>query len=529
MIKVSAIPENLFRYSDACTQGAEQMQTWVRNVLTPALQAYENGGGPCTAQALDVDVAKQVAAAYYTDRKARTVGMAFLRAGGVLVRGRNHPIFSNNKDIDKAFKRLQTEAAHQGQINAGAALARGLPTVMDADERQRIERELAKHADDPYFTAGFFNSLNLRQLEQFLAQSPNIKPFVSAYASGVLSDTTTANFVETLSRLQGRDNSPEHNHITAEQQIALLNALARNPAASANFANSLTAAQIRHLIHGEASLNPPLRTTLLGVLTTAMENIGGQPGAHALMGKVSQALFAPDAPGLTKTDLDQLLPSLTLFFSAGVNQSVTPPEKLGANDLRKWSGDLGTLIGKELRPFMAAIEQVDLNAKNSVIKLLIDRVFVKVLFKVVGPATPQGLVATLAYRAAMMAVQKLVLKHNPLDLILNKLLPDGKYKNTSVINDKIAAGGLVLSVSALISQGLVHHVDGGKVRFTGNPEIDSQTIATVLENPLQYYASKPNSKERILPTIKDLMNEFTLSETGEAGTPPKAPETQPGS
>lgn len=528
MTKVSAIPENLFRYSDACTQGAEQMQSWVRNVLTPALQAYENGGGRCTAAALDVDVAKQVAVAYYTDRDVRAVGQAFLRAGGVLVRGRNQPIFSNNKAIDKAFKQLQTEAAHQGQIDAGAALARGLPTVMDADERQRIERELAKHADDPYFCAGFFNSLNVRQLEQFLAQSTNIKPFVSAYASGVLTDGTTANFVETLSRLQGRDNSPEHNHITAEQQIALLNALARNPTASVNFANSLTAGQIRHLIHGEASLNPPLRSTLLGVLTTAMENIGGQPGAHALMGKVSQALFAPDAPALTKTDLDQLLPSLTLLYSAGVNQSVTPTTKFGANDLRDWSGTLGTLIGQELRPFMAAIERVDLNAKNSVIKLLIDRVFVKVLFKVVGPASPQGLVATVAYKAAMMAMQKLVLKHNPLDMALNKLLPDGKYENTSAINDKIAAGGLTLSISMLISQGLVYRQGGGKVRLTGDPEVDSQTITKVLEDSKNYYASAPNSKENTLPTIHDLLNEYILNETHEAGTSPSRPESRPG-
>jgi hypothetical protein len=527
MTKVSAIPENLFRYSDTCTKGAEQLQTWVRNVLAPALTAYQNGGGFC--QPIDGDVAKQVAAAYYTDRDVRTTGQAFLRAGGVLKQGPRLPIFSSNKAIDKAYKQLQTEAAHQGQINAGAALARGLPTVMNADERQRVERELAKHANDPYFCAGFFNSLNVRQLEQFLAQSTNIKPFVSAYASGVLSDATTANFVETLSRLQGRDNSPEHNHITAEQQIALLNALARNPTASVNFANSLSAGQVRRLLHGEASLNPPLRSTLLGVLTTAMENIGGKPQAHALMGKVSQALFAPDAPGLTKTDLNQLLPSLTLFYSAGVRQSITPPNDLTSEGLRKWSHDLGEYIGKELRPFMAAIERVDLNAKNSLIKLVIDRVFVKVLFKVVGPASPQGLVATVAYKAAMIAAQRLVLRHNPLDLILNKLLPDGKFENTSLINDRIMTGGISLSISMLISRGLVYHKGSGdKVQFTGDPQTDAQTLMKVLERPYQYYASEPNSKENTLPVIHDLMDGFTLSETGAAGTAPKSPESQPG-
>ncbi|MFI0768100.1 hypothetical protein ACH4TQ_24945 [Streptomyces sp. NPDC021218] len=515
MTRVSAIPEHLSRYSDTCTQGAEQLQTWVRRVLTPALLAYENGGGPCFSGAIDANVARQVAAAYYTDRDVKTVGLAFLRAGGFLVRGRNQPIFSNNKAIDKAFKQLQKEAAHQGQINAGAALAR---SPMNTKERQR---ELAKHADDPYFCAGFFNALEARKLEEFLGQSTDTQPFVSAYASGLLSEATTAHVVEALSRLAGRDNSPEHYHMTAERQIALLSALASDPTASVNFANSLSAGQIRHLVHGEASLNPPLRSTLLGVLTTAMENIGGQPQAHALMGKVSQALFAPDAAALHKTDLNQLLPGLTLFYSAGVRHSITPPEKLGANDLRQWAIGLGGLAGQELRPFMAAIEKVDLNAKNSLIKLVVDKVFIQVLFKVVGPASPEGVVATIAYKAAMMAAKRLVSKHNPLDHVLNKLLPTGRYENTSLINDRIAVGGLTLSVSTLISRGLVHHQDGGKVEFTGDPEIDSQTLTTVLENPMQYYASKPNSKEKILPTIEDLMDKFTLRETSGAKTPPK--------
>ncbi|MGW4074733.1 hypothetical protein ACWELB_14675 [Streptomyces asiaticus] len=515
MTRVSAIPENLTRYSDTCTQGAEQLQTWVRNVLRPALLAYANGGGPCFPEAIDANVARQVAAAYYTDRDVRTVGLAFLRAGGFLVRGRNQPIFSSNKAIDKAFKQLQQEAAHQGQINAGAALAH---SRMNNKERQR---ELARHANDPYFCAGFLNALEPRRLEEFLAQSTDTQPFVSAYASGLLSEATTANVVEALSWLVGRDNSPEHYHITPERQIALLNALAGNPTASVNFANSLSAGQIMHLIHGEASLNPPLRSTLLGVLTTAMENIGGQPQAHALMGKVSQALFAPDAPTLHKTDLNQLLPGLTLLYSAGVRHSITPPEKLGANELREWAAGLGTLAGQELKPFMAAIEKLDLNAKNSLIKLVVDKVFIQVLFKVVGPASPEGLVATIAYKAAMMAAKRMVSNANPLDLVLNKLLPDGKYENTSLINDRIAVGGISLTISTLISQGLVHHQGGGKVGFTGNPEVDSQTLENVLKHPREYYASKPNSKENTLPTIKDLMNEFTVQESSTSHTPPK--------
>ncbi|MER6140050.1 hypothetical protein ABT174_08320 [Streptomyces sparsogenes] len=109
MADVSAVPENLYRYSDVCTQGAEQLQTWVRTVLAPTLMAYQNGGGFC--EPIDGRIATQVAAAYYTDRDVRSVGLAFQQADGPGGGGRKPgtPISAPEAAVSSALERLQRE------------------------------------------------------------------------------------------------------------------------------------------------------------------------------------------------------------------------------------------------------------------------------------------------------------------------------------------------------------------------------------------------------------------------------------
>ncbi|MFK4267191.1 hypothetical protein [Streptomyces milbemycinicus] len=278
MTKVSAVPEHLFRYSDACTKGAEQLQTWVRNVLAPALTAYQNGGGFC--QPIDGDIAKQVAAAYYTDRDVRTVGQAFLQAGGVLVRGRNQPIFSNNGAIDKAFKQLAKAAAHQGQINAGAALAKRLMNAKPI-EVTVIIRELAKHGSDPYFSAGFYNNLDERHIETAMAQG-GIQALVSAYSSGVLDkkvyEAVNTRLARPIPAVRFAVNLDDH-YMTAAQKMAFLDGIAANPVAAHNFANSLSQSQLRALFEGPMSKEPLWRGKLTGVLSAGIPTWpgGAQP------------------------------------------------------------------------------------------------------------------------------------------------------------------------------------------------------------------------------------------------------------
>ncbi|MGY0056696.1 hypothetical protein ACWY4P_09055 [Streptomyces sp. LZ34] len=285
MTTVSAIPENLYRYSDVCTNGAEQLQTWVRTVLGPTLMAYQNGGGFC--EPIDGRVATQVAAAYYTDRDVRTVGQAFLQAGGVLVRGRNQPIRANEKAVNAAFTKLQTEAArqqaeaaHQVQINAGAALAKRL---MNAEpvEVTGIIRELAKHGNDPYFSAGFYNNLDERRIETAMAQG-GIPALVSAYSSGMLDKKVYAGVNARLARpvpeVRFAVNLEDH-YMTAAQKMEFLNAIGANPAAARNFAQSLSQAQLRSLFEGPMAKEPLWRSKVAGVLSSGIPTWpgGAQP------------------------------------------------------------------------------------------------------------------------------------------------------------------------------------------------------------------------------------------------------------
>lgn len=113
MADVSAIPENLYRYSAACTQGAEEVQRWVRGVLAPALLDYQNGGGFC--EPLDGDVVRQVAGAYFTDLEVRSVGMAFQQAGGgpAGVPTKAH-VETTDADVESALRQLR----QQGRVPA---------------------------------------------------------------------------------------------------------------------------------------------------------------------------------------------------------------------------------------------------------------------------------------------------------------------------------------------------------------------------------------------------------------------------
>ncbi|WP_346176296.1 hypothetical protein [Streptomyces cuspidosporus] len=280
MTTVSAIPEYLARYSDVCTQGAEQLQTWVRNVLTPSLMAYENGGGPCVAEAIDANVARQVAAAYDTDRDVRTVGQAFLRAGGVLVRRPNQPIRAHEKTVDATFEKLRTEALHQARINAGAALAKRL---MDAQpvKVSGIVRELAEHGNDPYFSAGFYNNLDERHIETAMALG-GIPALVSAYSSGVLDkkvcDSVNTRLARPVPTVRFAVNLEDH-YLTAAQKTQFLDSVAANPVAARNFASSLSQGQLRDLFEGPMSKDPLWRGKLVGVLSSGIPTWpgGAQP------------------------------------------------------------------------------------------------------------------------------------------------------------------------------------------------------------------------------------------------------------
>ncbi|MEU6578130.1 hypothetical protein [Streptomyces sp. NPDC046805] len=113
MSTVSAIPEHLIRYAAACTVGADQFQAWVRTALTPAMREYETSAGAVVCSALDTDVARQIAAAFYTDRNVRMAGLAFMSTqhGNVAVRDPKSPLSASDQAVNASYKILEQRAA----------------------------------------------------------------------------------------------------------------------------------------------------------------------------------------------------------------------------------------------------------------------------------------------------------------------------------------------------------------------------------------------------------------------------------
>ncbi|WP_052770178.1 hypothetical protein [Streptomyces sp. CNQ-509] len=261
---VSAIPDNLYLYAGTCTKGAEQLQTWVRTVLAPALRAYQNGGGTCFV--IDGQVAQQVAAAYYTDRDVKVVGLAFSQAGGYSVSGPGFPIRVDDKTVSAAFQKLQLNTVQQTQIDAGAALAKKMMGTK-VTELSGLLEELRRHGKDPYFNAGFFNGLDGQQLEKAVTE---ISALVSAYSSGLLEGRVHQRVINQLARPVVEFRIPVSLNIyytSAAQKMQFLDALAATPTAARHFVQSSNNHLLLRLFDSSVNNEPWWRGKLAGVFS----------------------------------------------------------------------------------------------------------------------------------------------------------------------------------------------------------------------------------------------------------------------
>ncbi|MGW7657556.1 hypothetical protein ACWGMA_11595 [Streptomyces asiaticus] len=522
MANVSAIPENLYRYSDVCTNGAEQLQTWVRSVLAPTLTAYQNGGGCISA--IDVDVARQVAAAYYTDRDVRTVGLAFLRAGGVLVRGRNQPIFSNNKAIASAFEKLQAEAAsqqaeaaHQAQIKAGAALANRLMHAKPV-EVTGIVRELAKHGNDPYFSAGFYNNLDERHIETAMAQG-GIPALVSAYASGVLDKKVYEAVNHRLTRpIQDVRFavSLEDHYMTAAQKLQFLNGIGANPVAARNFADSLNPGQLRKLFYGPPSEIPGLRGSLINSLTVAMGQQPGQTQAQALLHKISVGFFGDGAPKMTRSEWEPLTDPLKQLYVIGVQYSIESPPPPGSypDAMDGWGDRAGQQVGADIAPFLHAAD--DAAPNHELLKSMIQGGYANVWFMFTAAIEPPAGVAEVAYTAAVGALQSVYSAHDPIKGLLDWGIPDGDAPDATQLNQQISLAGFTVALGKMIEGKQIYDNRTGKLVEFGKDRVANQEILRkILKDQHSYTAGEDHGKDHA-PTIFDLAKNYGSSEKDPA-------------
>jgi hypothetical protein len=360
MSDASAIPDYLFEYSDACTRGAQEVQNWVRSVLTPALHDFENGGGTCMS--IDSEVATQVATTYYTDRDVRTVGLAFQRAGSAGI-GPMVPYHASDQAVGAEFDALTKAAEHQAEMAAGKALADKMTEHGDPKNIQWIVSQLGRHASDGFFAAGFYNALSAEQIVELLGRGGDDQALVNALASGAVDKQTVHNIATALSWTQtpaGITVEP-HWHIPESTQLAVLQALASNRTAAGNFVNLLDAGDLHRLIsQAHNSQDGKAFGQVFNLLSQAALTHGNDAaGMRAFMGRVSAAMKDVDlsyVPGSTA--------ALLQFLSVGIAGSVEDPGPgRSPAQLLAWAKRQGVIMDEILAPYLTRIAQSNADRK----------------------------------------------------------------------------------------------------------------------------------------------------------------------
>ncbi|MFI1095923.1 hypothetical protein [Streptomyces sp. NPDC020917] len=501
---VSAIPENLTKYSAACTWAAQDLQNWVSSVLRPALVAYQNAGHPCVE--LDADVAAMLAKAYYTDRDVHTVALAFQQTQHAKL-GDRGVISAEESNVMAAYGRVQQQG--QASMQAGAKLAAQLMALKPpSDDNRRgsspedakpILQELAKHTGDPYFCAGFYNALDAPHLDTALAVG-GIPALVSAYSSGAVSARTTRLVAMRLAAPAGLGGPGASgfpwSHISSEQKGQLLNALAANPSASYFLAKSLTSQEIREIFYGDRQYSAKVMT----ILAVGMKGEHAPQAARDLMHKVSLGLFGEGAPTLTNSEWKRIAGAVNNFYAYGVLHGVAPPTDFSKRGLEEWQRITGANTGQDVALFLKALNAA--KPDNELIKSMVQGGYVNVAFMVVEP---EGVVAT----AALGALQSAYSAVDPGMEVLDKVFPDGDHPNAYEVNRKLAAGAFAQSLGLLGNQGQIHDHWHHMVRFTGNPAHDQKYITRMLNNPDDYTVGKGKV------TVHELLDAFGTSEKDE--------------
>ncbi len=511
---VSAIPENLIKYSATCTGAAQEVQNWVRSVLTPALLAYQNTGHPCVE--LDAEVATAISRAYYTDRDVHQVALAFQHSQHAHL-GPGGLVTTADSAVNSAYAALLQ--VNQQKMRQGAALAARLMALQDMGDRHHPDAarplvdELKQHQNDPYFCAGFFNALTGQpQLTTVLALG-GIPALVSAYRSGAVSKRTTAMVAARMmipAGVGGPDGptSPFYK-MSSAQKGQLLDAFAADPSASYQLAKALTPAEVREMFYGDRQFAPKV----MKVLLVAMSGEHAPQSARDLMHKVSIGLFGDGAPKLTNSEWKPVIGPVRAFYMLGMTNSVSAPTDFSHQGLENWETVTGAQQGQDLALFLHAVNSAD--PDHALLKSMLQGGYVNVGFEIAfGVLQPESVAAKWAVSASLGALQSLYSSKEPGMGLLDRWLPAGEAPDAHRLNQQLAAGGLLQTLDLLGSGGHVYDNAGHQVHFTGDRAHDSRALTAMLKEPDRYTVGTGKDGKRV--TVDELSRFYGDSEKDES-------------
>lgn len=349
MSNAQAIPDNLYYYSDQMTKANSALQTWIRITLTPAVNLYRETAIdlgdtipdltlPSTGS-IDGDSLGALGTVSATDGQVHVVGQAFQQAGDSGLGSVQLPAWErhhlppdsdpNQYGIVTAPDSTISTDLQQADKKQATQLAQYV-AVHGFDDS--VWQQLAAHEHDPVFCAAFLNAL--------AGQDPNgpgglsgllywgdpehggnheqlvIATIVTAYSGGQLSKTAMQDLTSLLLSPYGTGGNYYFN-------CDLLQALSHNPQAAANFANSLSQAQMTAFVTSSYidGLNPQqsdaIAVDFMNLCTAALNGMTDPTAIRAFMDRVFKAFngYTPGQMGLegdgTHGDMNAVVSALS--------------------------------------------------------------------------------------------------------------------------------------------------------------------------------------------------------------------------
>jgi hypothetical protein len=326
-VKIGAIPENLYRYTDACAPAGMSLTGWVNSNLQGLISVYNQlcgeSGLPAGLDCIVGQVAAQASAAHATDTRVAEVGRAIEEAGtgtGPVDGPRPTLVYTVASEalVTAEMRKLQD----QGEYEAGARLAK---LMAETGSYTGAAQFLAQHAGNPFYTAGLLNNLNAEQLATILPDLDYTAPLPSdvaralytAMADGTLSPQAMHELVLVLT-------SPDP-YSFRPTLVPLLEMIAGNRDVSARLVTSMNGnpALVKDLVtYGALCGN---ENAVLRILANAIYAAPSQKAAITLIKSL-----IPDLSVLSSGTISQSNQGLLTFMNAAVSRLI--PEK----PIRTW-------------------------------------------------------------------------------------------------------------------------------------------------------------------------------------------------
>ena len=479
--KVSAIPDELYTYSNTIAPQAVNLQSWIRTVLTPALQDYQRTAvdfgrgipGVTSGPFLDAAVTGKLGETWHLDAWVRTVGFLFHEAGSARHEGDNQVV----KLTDAQLAALATKY--------GADLAK----KFDPNNPDKFFDSISPNLDDPQVMAGLVAALNGDQIQALGMRQRGIEAMVAALAGGSLDPVTLKRVVETLAAGHGTAQSPQIQQWTA----AMLAAIAANPSAARVFGTELVNDKLAlRLFTYQAQ--PGNQTTeqvdavdkktwqsFFTILDETQQPLSGDDLKTFLitlgnnlptMSLDQYRMFRPQFEKLIQDSVSHLLPNLRDYLHPGYRTGQDNPQ-----ELTDWEVDALDAL-KSLDPLENWAQRVygAHAANDTTMRAFIENAGIAAVMTALPDALTGGLAAPFA-GALSGEVQTLV------DKALNIHEPGGDLKVN--LQGVVNSAGVLATITQLFGNGTGRYHDGGSRSPVSLKEVlGSQYLPPLLEAAL---------------------------------------------